>query len=87
VAGGRSVSKVNDEWFADEERVRASVGLLERPTPARKPGVKEVKCPSLYYRFIKIEYKDETCRQFWCFKINFLSIDLMLELISVHYNR
>ncbi|XVF29276.1 hypothetical protein REPUB_Repub15cG0106900 [Reevesia pubescens] len=26
-----SVSKVHDEWFADEERVRKSVGLLERP--------------------------------------------------------
>ena len=27
----RSVSKVNDEWFADEEKVRGSVGLLEKP--------------------------------------------------------
>ena len=27
----RSVSKVHDEWFADEEKVRRSVGLLEKP--------------------------------------------------------
>lgn len=27
----RSVSKVHDEWFADEERVRRAVGLLEKP--------------------------------------------------------
>ncbi|KAE8664109.1 putative E3 ubiquitin-protein ligase ARI8 [Hibiscus syriacus] len=26
-----SVSKVHDEWFADEEKVRRSVGLLEKP--------------------------------------------------------
>lgn len=58
VAGGRSVSKVNDEWFADEERVRASVGLLEKPTPARKPGVKEVKCPF----FLLSLHQDEVYR-------------------------
>ena len=27
----RSISKVHDEWFADEEKVRRSVGLLEKP--------------------------------------------------------
>lgn len=26
----RSVSKVHDEWFADEENVRKTVGLLEK---------------------------------------------------------
>jgi ariadne-1 len=26
----RSVSKVHDEWFADEERVRKVVGFLEK---------------------------------------------------------
>ncbi|OAY73100.1 putative E3 ubiquitin-protein ligase ARI8 [Ananas comosus] len=26
-----SVSKVHDEWFADEEKVRKAVGLLEQP--------------------------------------------------------
>lgn len=27
----RSVTKVHDEWFADEARVRKQVGLLEAP--------------------------------------------------------
>lgn len=38
----RSVSKVNDEWFADEERVRANVGLLEKPATSKRKNVKEV---------------------------------------------
>jgi hypothetical protein len=35
VLGCRSVSKVNDEWFADEVRVRATVGLVEH-VPQRR---------------------------------------------------
>jgi len=31
---------VHDEWFADEERVRRAVGLLENP--AEMPNSKEV---------------------------------------------
>ena len=38
----RSVSKVNDEWFADEDRVRASVGLLEKPATSKRQSQKEV---------------------------------------------
>jgi hypothetical protein len=38
----RSVSKVNDEWFADEDRVRASVGLLEKPATSKRQNQKEV---------------------------------------------
>ncbi|CAI9090820.1 OLC1v1025679C2 [Oldenlandia corymbosa var. corymbosa] len=36
------VSRVNDEWFADEEKVRRVVGLLEYPVPL--PDAKEVTC-------------------------------------------
>lgn len=43
----RSVSKVNDEWFADEEKVRRLVGLLEYPVPL--PDAKEVIFPSWNY--------------------------------------
>jgi ariadne-1 len=39
----RSVSKVNDEWFADEDRVRASVGLLEKPATSKRQSKKEVR--------------------------------------------
>ncbi|KAI5649050.1 hypothetical protein M9H77_35055 [Catharanthus roseus] len=37
-----SVSKVNDEWFADEEKVRRLVGLLECPVPL--PDARELTC-------------------------------------------
>ncbi|RZR83754.1 hypothetical protein BHM03_00010450 [Ensete ventricosum] len=36
----RSISKVHDEWFADEERVRKIVGLLEKPV--EMPNSREV---------------------------------------------
>lgn len=37
----RSVSKVHDEWFADEEKVRKAVGLLENPV--QFPNFREVR--------------------------------------------
>ncbi|XP_059628610.1 probable E3 ubiquitin-protein ligase ARI8 [Cornus florida] len=37
-----NVSKVHDEWFADEERVRRTVGLLEKPVPL--PNDVELTC-------------------------------------------
>lgn len=39
------MSKVNDEWFADEEKVRRVVGLLEYPVAV--PDAKEVINSSL----------------------------------------
>ncbi|KAJ4721664.1 RBR-type E3 ubiquitin transferase [Melia azedarach] len=38
-----SVSKVHDEWFADEERVRKTVGLLEKPV-VKFPDGDEMTC-------------------------------------------
>ncbi|XP_022761750.1 probable E3 ubiquitin-protein ligase ARI7 isoform X2 [Durio zibethinus] len=38
-----SVSKVHDEWFADEEGVRQSVGLLERPV-VQLSNARELTC-------------------------------------------
>ncbi|KAG8380336.1 hypothetical protein BUALT_Bualt06G0005000 [Buddleja alternifolia] len=37
-----SVSKVNDEWFVDEEKVRRTVGLLENHIPL--PEARELAC-------------------------------------------
>jgi hypothetical protein len=45
----RSVSKVHDEWFADEEKVRKAVGLPEKPV-IEYPNAKEVN--SLFFRMI-----------------------------------
>lgn len=39
---GRSVSNVHDAWFADEDRVRKTVGLLERPV-VQFPDAREVR--------------------------------------------
>lgn len=39
----RSVSKVHDAWFADEDGVRKEVGLLERPV-VEHPNFREVCC-------------------------------------------
>lgn len=44
----RNVSKVHDEWFADEEKVRRTVGLLEKPVIDCR-NVKEVSNPHLGY--------------------------------------
>ncbi|KAL4609825.1 hypothetical protein ACB092_08G008800 [Castanea dentata] len=38
-----SVSKVHDEWFADEEKVRRAVGLLEKPV-IEYPNARELTC-------------------------------------------
>lgn len=38
-----SVSKVHDEWFADEEKVRKAVGFLERPV-VEYPNASELTC-------------------------------------------
>ncbi|KAK3229120.1 hypothetical protein Dsin_001001 [Dipteronia sinensis] len=38
-----SVSKVHDEWFADEENVRKAVGLLDKPA-VQFPDAKELTC-------------------------------------------
>ncbi|VVB11975.1 unnamed protein product [Arabis nemorensis] len=32
-----NVSKIDDEWFADEERVRRTVGILQKPVVVTKP--------------------------------------------------
>nr|CAD1822998.1 unnamed protein product [Ananas comosus var. bracteatus] len=44
-----SVSKVHDEWFADEEKVRKAVGLLEQP--ADMPNGREIMRFTLHPNF------------------------------------
>ncbi|CAN6447413.1 unnamed protein product [Victoria cruziana] len=39
-----SVNKVNDEWFADEDKVRKAVGLLEKPVAEIKENAVEHIC-------------------------------------------
>nr|GMC55917.1 probable E3 ubiquitin-protein ligase ARI8 [Ipomoea batatas] len=64
-----SVSKVNDEWFADEEKVRRTVGLLENPTPL--PNEKEVAnlsitCGICFETYPRDEISSAACGHPFC---------------------
>lgn len=48
-SSNRSVSKVHDEWFANEEKVRKAVGFLEKPV-IEYPNAKEVSIMCLFCR-------------------------------------
>nr|CAD1844423.1 unnamed protein product [Ananas comosus var. bracteatus] len=49
-----SVSKVHDEWFADEEKARKAVGLLEQP--ADMPNGREIMRFTLHPNFGSLVY-------------------------------
>ncbi|XP_031119002.1 probable E3 ubiquitin-protein ligase ARI8 [Ipomoea triloba] len=59
-----SVSKVNDEWFADEEKVRRTVGLLENPTPL--PNEKEITCGICFETYPRDEISSAACGHPFC---------------------
>uniref|UniRef100_A0A7I4CMB5 RBR-type E3 ubiquitin transferase n=1 Tax=Physcomitrium patens TaxID=3218 RepID=A0A7I4CMB5_PHYPA len=62
----RSVSKVNDEWFADEERVRANVGLLEKPATSKRKNVKEMTCQICFEVHPFEKMKEPRCGHYFC---------------------
>ncbi|CDP04163.1 unnamed protein product [Coffea canephora] len=59
-----SVSKVNDEWFADEERVRRVVGLLEDPIPL--PDAKELTCGICFETYPSDRMSSAACGHPFC---------------------
>lgn len=59
-----SVSKVNDEWFADEERVRRIVGLLEYPIPL--PDAKELTCGICFEAYPSDRMASAACGHPFC---------------------
>ncbi|XP_071921962.1 probable E3 ubiquitin-protein ligase ARI8 [Coffea arabica] len=59
-----SVSKVNDEWFADEERVRRIVGLLEDPIPL--PDAKELTCGICFETYPSDRMSSAACGHPFC---------------------
>lgn len=63
----RSVSKVNDEWFADEDRVRANVGLLEKPATSKRQSQKEVILHCDYSVAKSWHFQYFSLRQVWIF--------------------
>ncbi|KAF8057205.1 hypothetical protein N665_1263s0003 [Sinapis alba] len=60
-----SVSKVHDEWFADEERVRKAVGILERPLVSTPDGG-ELTCGICFESFLPEEIVSLSCGHPFC---------------------
>lgn len=61
-----SVSKVNDEWFADEENVRKTVGLLEKPIVEIRSYVKELTCGICFETYGRERMKAAVCGHRFC---------------------
>lgn len=59
-----SVSKVNDEWFADEGKVRRIVGLLENPVPL--PDEEELTCGICFDAYPRKEISATACGHPFC---------------------
>ncbi|KAL8170841.1 hypothetical protein V2J09_022645 [Rumex salicifolius] len=60
-----SVSKVHDEWFADEDKVRKSVGLLENPA-VDLSNAREVACGICFDTFQKDDIYAAACGHPYC---------------------
>lgn len=59
-----SVSKVHDEWFADEEKVRRAVGLLQKPVPF--PDVRELTCGICFETYPRDRMSAAACGHGFC---------------------
>ncbi|KAF7133490.1 hypothetical protein RHSIM_Rhsim09G0029200 [Rhododendron simsii] len=60
-----SVSNVHEVWFADEDRVRKAVGLLERPV-VRFPNAKELTCGICFESFPLDRISSAACGHPFC---------------------
>ncbi|PIN21624.1 putative E3 ubiquitin ligase [Handroanthus impetiginosus] len=72
-----SVSKVNDEWFADEEKVRRSVGLLENVIPL--PDGKELTCGICFETYPRDRMRGAACGHPFCVMC---WQDMVIKLVS-----
>ncbi|KAG6763842.1 hypothetical protein POTOM_031285 [Populus tomentosa] len=60
-----SVSKVHDEWFADEEKVRRAVGLLEEPVVPFPDG-REMTCGICFETYPSDRLRAAVCGHPFC---------------------
>ncbi|XVE90685.1 hypothetical protein DITRI_Ditri20bG0096600 [Diplodiscus trichospermus] len=60
-----SISKVHDEWFADEEKVRRSVGLLEKPVVPFPDG-REMTCGICFETYTNAQLHAAACGHPFC---------------------
>ncbi|KAF2616447.1 hypothetical protein F2Q68_00038375 [Brassica cretica] len=61
-----SVSKVHDEWFADEERVRKTVGILDGPVIPTPDDSGELTCGICFETFPPEEILSVACGHPFC---------------------
>ncbi|XP_015572195.1 probable E3 ubiquitin-protein ligase ARI8 [Ricinus communis] len=60
-----SVSKVHDEWFADEDKVRRAVGLLEKPV-VEFPDGREMTCGICFETYPSDRLRAAACGHPFC---------------------
>ncbi|KAL5707851.1 RBR-type E3 ubiquitin transferase [Ranunculus cassubicifolius] len=60
-----SVSKVNDAWFADEEKVRETVGLLKKPI-LNSSNDKNSTCGICFEDYVLSSMHAASCGHFFC---------------------
>ncbi|KAF8402285.1 hypothetical protein HHK36_013237 [Tetracentron sinense] len=60
-----SVSKVHDEWFADEEKVRKAVGLLEKPV-VQIPNARDLNCGICFENYARDRMNAASCGHPFC---------------------
>ncbi|MCO5548081.1 hypothetical protein L7F22_001538 [Adiantum nelumboides] len=61
-----SISKVNDEWFADEEAVRGKVGLLCKPLVQPARDTKDVTCGICFESYSLDSMRATVCGHNFC---------------------
>ncbi|KAJ4968407.1 hypothetical protein NE237_015108 [Protea cynaroides] len=61
-----SVSKVHDAWFAEEEKVRKSVGLLEKPVVQISKNIKELTCGICFETYPRDRITSAACGHPFC---------------------
>ncbi|THU70816.1 hypothetical protein C4D60_Mb08t28980 [Musa balbisiana] len=59
-----SISRVHDEWFADEEHVRKVVGLLEKPV--EMPNARELTCGICFENYPRDCMNSASCGHPFC---------------------
>lgn len=61
-----SVSRVHDAWFADEERVRKAVGLLEKPIVQHDNNTRELTCGICFENYPRARIEMASCGHPYC---------------------
>ncbi|XP_042483690.1 probable E3 ubiquitin-protein ligase ARI8 [Macadamia integrifolia] len=61
-----NISKVHEAWFTDEEKVRKSLGLLEKPNFEFPENFQELVCPICFENYPLDKMASVDCGHFFC---------------------